>query len=162
MSTRSLLASAWALDVNTGTSDDPEWTPIKGMSSFKETIDSTMEDDSDFDDPEWGSDEVTQRKWRLECEGKRKRDADNETTFTPDPGQEFIRRAGNRVGVGSGIEIRYYRRDGAPDAWQGRANVQYGGGGGATTALEPFNFTLGGRGSRTELTPYPDLETETE
>lgn len=157
MGTRSLLASAWRLDVNTGTPAVPVWTQVKGMSSLKETIDSTMEDDSDFDDPEWGSDEVTQRKWKIETEGKRKRDADNDVTFIPDPGQEFVRQAGNRVGVGSGIEIRYYRRDGSPDAWQGHVNVQPGGGGGATTALEPFNFTLGGRGSRTELTPYPAL-----
>ncbi|GHH67628.1 hypothetical protein GCM10017673_14940 [Streptosporangium violaceochromogenes] len=155
MTNRSLLASAWRLDVNTGTTAAPVWTQVKGMTSFKETIDSTVEDDSDFDDPDWGSDEVTQRKWKLECEGKRKRD-DSEP-FVPDPGQEFIRRAGNRVGVGSGIEIRYYRRDGAPDAWQGRATVQPGGGGGKTTELEPFNFTLGGRGSRTELQPYPTL-----
>lgn len=158
MGTRSLLASAWRLDVNTGTLEDPVWTQVKGMSSFKETINSTVEDDSDFDDPEWGSDEVTQRKWSLETEGKRKRDDSSEVTFIPDPGQEFIRRAGNRVGVGSGIEIRYYRRDGAPDAWQGNANVQPGGGGGATTVLEPFNFTLGGRKSRVELTPFPELE----
>lgn len=157
MGTRSLLASAWRLDVNTGTSAAPAWTQVKGMASFKETIDSTMEDDSDFDDPEWGSDEVTQRKWKLETEGKRKRDDSSEVTFIPDPGQEFIRRAGNRVGVGSGIEIRYYRRDGDSQAWQGHVNVQPGGGGGATTALEPFNFTLGGKGSRTELKPYPDL-----
>lgn len=157
MGTRSLLASAWRLDVNTGTLAVPVWTQVKGMSSFKETIDSTMEDDSDFDDPEWGSDEVTQRKWKLETEGKRKRDDSSDVVFIPDPGQEFIRRAGNRVGVGSGIEIRYYRRDGAPDAWQGQVNVQPGGGGGATTALEPFNVVLGGKHSRTELNPYPTL-----
>ncbi|MEV4245227.1 hypothetical protein AB0J63_17650 [Streptosporangium canum] len=152
MGTRSLLASAWALDVNTGTSGAPVWTPVKGMTSFKETIESTMEDDSDFDSDGWGSDQVTQRKWKLETEGKRKRDADNDATFIPDPGQQAILDAGNLVGVGSNISIRYYRRDGAPDAWEGSVNVQYGGGGGATTALEPFNFTLGGQGERTAIT----------
>lgn len=158
MATRSLLASAWALDVNTGTAAVPVWTNVKGMTSFKETIESTMEDDSDFDSEGWGSDQVTQRKWKLECEGKRKRDADNPSTFVPDAGQQAILDAGNLVGVGSNIEIRYYRRDGAPDAWQGYVTVDYGGGGGGVTALEPFNFTLGGQGLRTALTPYPDLE----
>jgi len=157
MGTRSLLASAWRLDVNRGTTEDPDWTPVKGMASFKEAIESTMEDDSDFDDPEWGSEEVTQRKWKLETEGKRKRDDSSDEVFIPDPGQQFLLDAGNAVGVGSGVEIRYYRRDGSPDAWQGNVNVQYGGGGGATTVLEPFNVTLGGRGSRRKLAPYPTL-----
>lgn len=152
MTTRSLLASAWALDVNTGSSAVPVWTPLKGMSSFKETIDTTMEDDSDFDSEGWGSDETTQRKWKLETEGKRKRDADNDVTFIPDPGQQYVLEAGNLVGVGSDIELRYYRRDGAPDAWQGRVNVQYGGGGGGVTALEPFNVIFGGKGKRTAIT----------
>lgn len=151
MATQSLLASAWALDVNTGTSESPTWTPVKGMTSFKETIDTTMEDDSDFDSDGWGSDQVTQRKWKLECEGKRKRDAASPSSFVPDPGQQAILDAGNLVGVGSNIEIRYYRRDGAPDAWQGSVSVQYGGGGGGVTALEPFNFTLNGQGERTSI-----------
>ncbi|TYB50235.1 hypothetical protein FXF51_56765 [Nonomuraea sp. PA05] len=152
MATRSLLASGWALDVNTGTTASPVWTPVKGMTQFKETIESTMEDDSDFDSNGWGSDQVTQRKWRLETEGKRKRDADNLATFIADPGQQAILDAGNLVGIGSNIEIRYYRRDGAPDAWQGDVTVDYGGGGGGVTELEPFNFTLNGQGERTAIT----------
>ncbi|GGS88522.1 phage tail tube protein [Nonomuraea spiralis] len=152
MATQSLLASAWALDVNTGTSGAPVWTPVKGMTSFKETIDTTMEDDSDFDSDGWGSDQVTQRKWKLECEGKRKRDAASPSSFVADPGQQAILDAGNLVGVGSNIEVRYYRRDGAPDAWQGNVSVQYGGGGGGVTALEPFNFTLSGQGKRASIT----------
>ncbi|MFC3980167.1 phage tail tube protein [Streptosporangium sp. NPDC001559] len=152
MATQSLLASAWALEVNTGTSGAPTWTRVKGMTSFKETIESTVEDDSDFDSNGWGSDQVTQRKWKLECEGKRKRDAASPSSFVADPGQQAILDAGNLVGVGSNIEIRYYRRDGAPDAWQGLVSVQYGGGGGPTTGLEPFNFTLGGQGARTAIT----------
>ncbi|GII84600.1 hypothetical protein Ssi03_25900 [Sphaerisporangium siamense] len=159
MTTRSLLAKDWQLDVNTGTSSVPVWTPVKGMTSFKETIASTMEDDSDFDSDGWGSDQTTQRKWSLECEGKRKRDADNPTTFVPDSGQQFIIDAGNLVGIGSNIQIRYYRKDGAPDAWQGFASVDYSGGGGAVTALEPCNFKLNGQGKRTKLDPYPTLTT---
>lgn len=152
MATRSLLASAWALDVNTGTEAVPVWTPVKGMTQFKENISSSMEDDSDFDSNGWGSDQVTQRKWSLECEGKRKRDASNDVTFIPDAGQQFILDAGNQVGIGSNIQVRYYRRDGAPDAWMGSVTVDYGGGGGNTTALEPFNFKLGGQGERTAIT----------
>ncbi|GII63542.1 hypothetical protein Skr01_36270 [Sphaerisporangium krabiense] len=157
MATRSLLAKDWALEINTGTSGAPVWTPVKGLTTLKEAIASTMEDDSDFDSGGWGSDQVTQRKWSLECEGRRKRDASNLVTFVPDPGQQAILNAGNLVGIGSNVEIRYYRKDGAPDAWQGFVTVDYGGGGGAVTALEPFNFKLGGQGARTQLDPYPDL-----
>ena len=157
MATRSLLAKDWQLDVNIGSSESPTWVQVKGMTSIKETITATKQDDSDFDSGGWGSTQTTQRLWSLVCTGKRKRDTSSEVTFIPDPGQQFLIDAGNLVGIGSSVEIRYYRKDGAPDAWQGFVDVDYGGGGGAVVDLEPADFTLGGQGARTRLNPYPTL-----
>ncbi|MET7333272.1 hypothetical protein [Nonomuraea sp. NPDC005650] len=151
MALESMLASAWALEVNTGTEGAPNWVAVKGLTSFKESIESSMEDDSDFDSDGWGSDQVTQRKWKLECEAKRKKQTGS-PTFIPDPGQQFVLNAGNLVGVGSNVQIRYFRRDGDEQAWSGYVSVEYKGGGGEVKVLEPFSFILHGQGERTPIT----------
>lgn len=149
---RSLLAKDWTLEVNTAGigAATPTWVTVKGLTSFKETGDNNTEDDSDFDSNGWGSDVVTQRKWSLECEGMRKRTDD--AAFTPDPGQDYIRKAARLVGFDGAIDVRWYRRDGAPDAHRGTATVSEFEKGGGVTALEPFTFTLAGQGAPVEIT----------
>ncbi len=152
MGLRSLLAKDWKLDVDTSVpgATDPVWTPVKGLTSFQETTDDNTEEDSDFDDEEgWGSEVVTERKWKIEAEGRRKRTDD--AVFTADPGQEAIRRAARKVGFGANIKVRWYRRDGAPDAYEGVCTVSEFTKGGSTTDLEPFNFTLLGQGAPLEI-----------
>lgn len=152
MALRSLLAKDWVLEVNTAGVETmcPMWVPVRGLTSFTETGDNNTEDDSDFDSGGWGSDVVTQRKWSLECEGKRKRT--DSSTFTPDPGQEFIRRAARLVGFDGAVEVRWYRRDGSPDAHRGICTVSEFEKGGEVTDLEPFTFTLAGQGAPVEIT----------
>jgi hypothetical protein len=89
MSLRSLLAKDWVVEVGTSASSTPAWPPIRGLTSFEEEIKTKTEDDSDFDGDGWSSDAVTQRPWTLKC----KRD-NSSATFVPDPGQDFVRRAG--------------------------------------------------------------------
>jgi hypothetical protein len=142
---RSLLAKDWVLEINTGTLTVPAWTPVKGLTSLEFSLDAETEDDSDFDSDGWGSEVVTQRTWTLEIEGRRKRDAAS-ASFVPDPGQEALRQAGLVVGLTANVHVRWYRRDGAPDAFEGTCAVQYGGGGGEVTDLEPFECELNGQG----------------
>lgn len=151
MALRSLLAKDWILEVDTrapaGTA--PQWTRVNGLTSLSESTDDNTEDD-DTDDEGWGSSVVTQRTWSLEAEGRRKRT--DATAFTPDPGQEAIRKASRVVGFGANIRVRWYRRDGAPDAQEGTATVSGFTKGGSRTDLEPFNFTLNGQGAPVEIT----------
>lgn len=137
---------------DTGTAVHPAWVRVGGLTQITPSVDTNLEDDSDFDGDGWGSDQVTQRKWKIECEGRRKRRADQPTTYVADPGQEIIRAAGEVVGIGATVPVRWYRKDGAPDAYTGYAAVQWGGGGGSVTDLEPFSFTLNGQGKRTAIT----------
>ncbi|MGW4639551.1 phage tail tube protein [Sphaerisporangium sp. NPDC004334] len=145
MSLRSLLAKDWTVEVNTGTPEAKVWTPIRGLTEFTEEIKTKTEDDSDFDNDGWSSDVAVQRGWTLKCKGNRKRVREN-PTFTPDPGQEFVRQAGRVVGLEASIEVRWYRKDGSPDANEGFATVDYKGGGGKVTDLEPFELELIGQG----------------
>ncbi|MFI6886754.1 phage tail tube protein [Streptosporangium canum] len=149
MGLRSLLAKDWILEVNTGSPETPTWIAVKGLTSFSETTDDNTEDDGDFESDGWGSTVVTQRTWSIEAEGRRKRS--DATVFTPDPGQEKIRQAARVVGFNANIQVRWYRKDGAPDANQGVATVSEFTKGGAVTDLEPFNFTLLGQGKPVEI-----------
>jgi hypothetical protein len=152
MATRSQLAKDWVLEADTRASGAtaPQWTRVNGMTSFTETTDDNTEDDAAFEDDGWGSTVVTQRTWSIEAEGRRKRT--DATAFTPDPGQEAIRKAGRLVGFAANVRVRWYRRDGAPDAYEGIATVSGLTKGGAVTDLEPFNFTLNGQGIPVEIT----------
>lgn len=150
MALRSLLAKDWTLEVNTGGGESPVWTTVKGLTSMSFTLDAETEDDADFDNDGWGSSVVTQRSWTLEIEGRRKRDAEA-AGFQPDPGQEFLRQAGLIVGLDANVHVRWYRKDGAPDAFEGTAAVQYGGGGGEVTDLEPFEVELTGQGKPAQI-----------
>lgn len=154
MSLRSMLAKDWVLEVDTRApaAPAPQWTRVNGLTSFSESSDDNTEDDGDFDSDGWGSSVVTQRTWTIEAEGKRKRT--DAAAFTPDPGQEFIRRAGRVVGFAANIHIRWYRRDGSPDAYEGTVTVSGFTKGGAVTDLEPFNFKLNGQGAPVEI-PNP-------
>jgi hypothetical protein len=151
MALRSLLAKDWVLEVDTRApgATVPQWTRVNGLTSLSESTDDNTEDD-DTDDEGWGSAVVTQRTWSLEAEGRRKRT--DAAAFTPDLGQEAIRKASRVVGFGANIRVRWYRRDGAPDAQEGTATVSGFTKGGSRTDLEPFNFTLNGQGAPVEIT----------
>lgn len=152
MSLRSMLASDWVLEIDTAAvgATAPQWAPVRGLSSFSESSDDNAEDDATNDAPGWGSDVVTQRKWKIAAEGKRKRDT-AAASYTSDPGQDFIRRAARKVGFSADVHVRWYRRDGAPDASEGVAQVSDFEKGGSTTDLEPFKFSLLGSGAPIEI-----------
>lgn len=160
MPLRSLLAKDWALEVDTRAAGAaaPQWTRVSGLTSFAESTDDNTEDDGSFDDDGWGSSVVTQRTWSIEAEGKRKRT--EAQTFTPDPGQEAIRKAARVVGFSANLRVRWYRKDGSPDAYEGVSTVSGFTKGGGKTDLEPFNFTLNGQGAPVEI-PNPATQTGT-
>ncbi|MEV4078951.1 hypothetical protein AB0J43_01490 [Nonomuraea fuscirosea] len=148
----SMLAKHWRMDVNTAGpgAATPTWVIVRGLSKFEKSTDDNVEDDGDFDDETgYGSDVVTERKWKIEAEGRRKRQ--NTQVFTPDAGQEYIRQAARKVGLGAFIEVRWYRRDGSDEAYQGLCQVNEFKMGGEKTDLEPFSFTLLGSGEDVEI-----------
>lgn len=142
MAVRSMLAKDWQVDVDTASNPPaPVWVQIRGLKSMQEQISETEMDDSDFDSGGYGSDIVTQRKVVLTLTSSRKQVVG--TGFADDPGQAFVRTTGRLVGYTASIFARYYRKDGAPDAYYGECHVDgVGGGGGNVTDLEGFSPTL--------------------
>lgn len=142
MAVRSMLAKDWQVDVDTASNPPaPTWVQIRGLKSMQEQISETEMDDSDFDSGGYGSDIVTQRKVVLALTSSRKQVVG--AGFADDPGQSFVRSTGRLLGYTASIFARYYRKDGAPDAYYGECHVVgVGGGGGNVTDLEGFSPSL--------------------
>jgi hypothetical protein len=151
----STLARKFRVEVDTATvapgateAPDPVWTQVRGLTGVKPTMDNTTEDDSDFDSGDWGSDVKTQIKWGLELDMARKRGV---YTKNYDPGQELLRGLGEETGPEATVHVRWYDRDGGPEAYEGYATVQWEDGDGGPTDLSSASATLAGQGRRNRI-----------
>lgn len=149
----STLARKWRLDVNTGSTASPTWTQVRAMAEFTPGIDSNLEDDSDYDSDGWGSQAKTSMQWSLAATFIRKVGV---TTGNYDPGQERIRQSADAFGPDAVVHVRWYDREGGPEAYEGFAIVSWEPQGGDVNALDRAAVTLTGQGARTEITnPTP-------
>lgn len=148
----SALARKWRLDVDTSVAKDgSSWVQVKGIQSFTPNIDPNLEDDSDYDSGGWGSDAKTAQKWSLEFDIIRKYTGVN----VYDPGQEYLRAAGEAFGTANQAHVRWYDRGDGPEAYEGVAAVTWKPKGGKGTDLELVTVTCAGQGTRTLLSPNP-------
>jgi hypothetical protein len=145
----STLARKWKLDVNTGTVASPVWTPVRAIGELKTTVESNMEDDSDYDSDGWASESKTQMKWSLETKVLRKIGV---TSSNYDPGQEALRQAADKFGSPGTPQVRWYDRDGGPEAYSGFASVSWEPEGGEAKDLDTVTIKLSGQGKRTLIT----------
>lgn len=125
-----------------------QWLQVRGISDFKPTIDSKMEDDSDYDSDGWSSSTKTGMGWKLEMTLQRKVGI---TSRAYDPGQEAIRAAADQFGPDSVVHVRWYDREGGLEAYEGYASVEWSPEGGEYTALDKAKTTLNGQGARTVI-----------
>lgn len=140
----------WYLDVKI----EDEWVGVFGMIEFKDVLEGSLQDDSDFDS-DWLSEVNTANRWKIEGKVGRKVLADTPTSY--DPGQERIRKAAAKTGVENVIECRWYEMEpGGPrvESYEGKAAVTWSPDGGNTEATSTASFVLSGRGPRKEV-PHP-------
>jgi len=145
----STLARKFKVDVNTGTVGSPVWRQVRGIADLKPTIESNMEDDSDYGSNGWASEVKTQLKWALEIKLGRKIGV---TTEAEDLGQKTLREASTEFGSAGTVQVRWYDRDGGPEAYSGFASVGWAPEGGDAKALDIATATLSGNGARTDIT----------
>jgi hypothetical protein len=143
----SYLARKWRVDVNTGTTGSPVWVQVKGITNLTPGTPTTTQDSSDYDSDGWGADEKTMLKWNLGLSLLRK----GVDEATPDPGQEALREKDDQFGAAGTAHVRWYDRNGGPEAYEGFANVSWEPGGGGTADLESVTVNLTGKGARTSI-----------
>jgi hypothetical protein len=145
----SQLARKWKVDIDVSVAQDgTNYIPVRALSSVKANINSTNQDDSDYDSNGWGSDIKTMMKWSLELGLIRKIGV---TSLTYDPGQEAIRAAATLFGTTGTVRVRWYDRNGGPEAYYGFASVAWAPDGGDTTKLETVSVSLSGQGLRNTI-----------
>lgn len=142
----------WYVDVDTGTLT-PEWTGIFGIQEFKDALESSLQDDSDFDGEGWKSQTNAANAWMLELKVKRAVQAALATAY--DPGQEVLRLAAQETGIANSVHIRWYEMEPSGprvEAYEGYAAVSWSPDGGGMDALSTVTVTLTGQGKRTDIT----------
>lgn len=142
----------WYVDVDTGT-ESAEWTGIFGITEFKDALEASLQDDSDFDGEGWKSQTNTANAWSLEFKVKRAVQAASATAY--DPGQEELRGAAEETGIANSVHVRWYEMEpGGPrvEAYEGFAAVTWSPDGGGMDALSTVSVRLVGQGKRTAIT----------
>jgi len=154
------LNGDWWLDVNTGTSIAPAWTPVNGIYDFKGTAETSTTDVSDFSSDGWAAEQATGRSWSIDAKVYRK---PQRSAAAYDPGQEYLRLHDGQV-----VEVRYYEMGGdgtlttplpRVEAYQGFVSVAWADDGGKHSDPRSVSVSLKGQGKRTAIThPAPNAE----
>lgn len=143
------LARRWILEVNVGADEAEDWQQCMGLAEFVPAApEPNNEDSSDYDSGGWTGNTKTAQSWELTFTINRKID---ETQKVYHPVHEALRRAGMKFGGASKAHVRYYDRDGMPEAYEGKGIVQWAPSGGETTALEQVEVTITGDGPLEEI-----------
>ena len=145
------LNKRWYLDVNTAVAPAPAvWTPVNGITEFKNSFEGNDEDDSDFDSAGWAATTVTGAKWGVEVKVRRAGTSADKKVY--DPGQEFLRQKQALFGVANRAEIRFYEMGNARvEAYTGFVAVAWALDGGDSKGLDRASLTLSGQGKRTSI-----------
>ena len=144
----------WRLEVNTGDSETPVWTIVRGRVDFNPSQDATLQDDSDMDSEGYKSQTVTALAWSLVTKVVRKATTDAVPTY--DPGQEVLRLAADEMGPANSVHVRWCKLGAVrTEAYEGHAAVAWSPDGGAMDGLDTATVTLTGQGQRQAIAhPY--------
>jgi hypothetical protein len=132
------LARRFKADVSV---DGTSWVPLLGINDLNPAISPTLVGSDDYDSNGFTGFEKTMQGWVLTAKCRR---ATNAGEF--DPGQELARAAQLQFGDGARLHIRWYDRNGAPEAYQGIAIVGYTASKTGVTDLDEVTITLTGDG----------------
>ncbi|QKN87599.1 major tail protein [Streptomyces phage Vondra] len=137
------LARRWRVEVNTGTAETPSWNLCPGITALTPAAEPNIEDSSDYDSDGWAGNTKTGQSWELSMTINRKI---NDTAKTYNAVHEELRLASLAYGSASLVHVRYYDRNGLPEAYEGHAIVTWAPSGGEYTALDQVEVTLTGDG----------------
>src|SRR6478672_9732853 len=110
------LARRVAVDIST---DNSTWVRLPGTTDVAPNDNPTYVDVTDYDAAGFTASEITLHGWALTVKMNRK---SNAGVF--DPVQETIRAAQFQFGDAARVYVRWYDRNGKPDAKSGRALVE--------------------------------------
>lgn len=140
------LARRWKTDVDLGTTTTPDWQPLIGVTEFQPTFPPNIEEATTYDSGGWAENEKTGQSWEISATFNRRI---NDTAKVYNDVHEALRQASFAYGSAARVRIRFYDRNGLPEAYQGTALVEWEDQGGEANALGQVSVTLTGDGPLT-------------
>lgn len=134
------LARRFKVDVST-VAAPTSWVNLKGINDLNPAISPTLVGSDDYDSNGFSSFEKTMQGWVLTIKALRKTVAG---VF--DAGQELVRAAQLGFGDAARVNVRWYDRNGAPEAFSGLAVVGYSASKTGVADLDEVTITLTGDG----------------
>ncbi|MEU2111821.1 hypothetical protein [Streptomyces sp. NPDC019507] len=146
--TETVLARRWRMDVNMATFEAPDWQLFPAITEFQPQWPPNIEESTTYDSDGWQENEKTGQEWSIEATFNRKATPDS-TAFSPV--HEKLRTASFAYGAASKVYVRFYDRNGLPEAYTGRVLVEWEDQGGESTDLGQVQVTLTGDGPLTAI-----------
>ncbi|WP_328969250.1 phage tail tube protein [Streptomyces sp. NBC_00239] len=145
-----LLARRYRLELDMPTvPGTPVWTLVPGVSEFAPKIEPTAQELNLYDGEGYPEQVVTMLKWSIETTVAHRA---NPVTLKFSSAQEALRKASMSFGAASYVRVRWFDRTGLPDAYEGRAIVQWEPDGGDAAEVDTVKITLTGSGNLTAIT----------
>lgn len=131
-------------------SDGSSWLSIAGVTDLSPNETPTMQSADDYDSNGFAAFEKTLTGWKIVAKANRKN-----TSGVFDPGQELVRTTRYQFGDQARMYTRWYDRNGAPEAYSGRALVDWQQSKTGIADLEEVTMTFTGDGVLSAITnPY--------
>ncbi|WP_294978369.1 phage tail tube protein [uncultured Microbacterium sp.] len=118
------------------------WVPFKGINDFSPPVTPNLQAADDYDTGGWSAFEKTMQAWVATIKALRKT-----TAGVFDPGQELVRSKQLGFADAARINVRWYDRNGAPEAFQGVAIVGWVPSKTGVVDLDEITCTLTGDGT---------------
>lgn len=157
----------YGLDVNIGTTEAPNWQPVRRMSNFQHTPTPRTQDAQTYDD--LGADNSDVTGWSHTTTFQVQKNRLVSGAYVPELEALLLRTRPEAKGAAAVIEYRYYDKpeSGTPnpdDAGQGFATVAYTRvNTGPAGEIEQYSFTLTGKGPETHIeNPFTGWDDEPE
>ncbi|MBN9208139.1 MAG: IPT/TIG domain-containing protein [Microbacterium ginsengisoli] len=145
------LARRFKLDVSS-IANPTVWVPFKGINDLNTPVSPNLQPADDYDTNGWSSFEKTMQGWVVTAKALRKTSGG---TF--DPGQELVRGAQLGFGDAGRVNVRWYDRNGGPEAFQGVAIVGWAPSKTGVADLDEITATFTGDGILAPISnPFSD------
>lgn len=141
------LARKFRVDVTSDLTLASGWVETKGIYSLKPSVNPNLVDTSAYDTDGWDSFEITGNAWALAQSFWRRT-----VTGTYDPGQELIRARQGQFGDSARVGVRWYDKNGGPEAFKGVAIVGWERANDGVKDADAASVTLTGDGILTTIT----------
>lgn len=141
------LARKYRTDLTTDLTLAGGWVQLKAVDDWNDSVTPNVEETTNYDTVGWKSKEITLQDWSAVASGFRQI-----ISAVYDPGQEMLRACRGQFGDAGRIGVRWYDRNGGPEAYKGVAIVTWNRANTGVANVEKWTANLDGDATYGALT----------